>query len=186
MVLPLDHYSGSSMGNLPIGQGELVTPMQMASRLLGDRQRRHPAPAAHRQLGRRRSRARAGRAPRDLARRPPPRCARCSRACSRPGGTASEVSIPGYQLAGKTGTASKIDPATGEYSKTAYVASFMGFAPGVEPEAAVRGGRRRTADRLDLRRHGRGARVRADHELRAAVPGHPARDSISAMTARRS
>ncbi len=29
-----------------------------------------------------------------------------------PGGTASEVSIPGYQLAGKTGTASKIDPAT--------------------------------------------------------------------------
>ena len=30
-VLPLSHYSGSSMGNLPIGQGELVTPMQMAS-----------------------------------------------------------------------------------------------------------------------------------------------------------
>ena len=50
-----------------------------------------------------------------------------------PGGTASEVSIPGYQLAGKTGTASKIDPATGEYSKTAYVASFIGFAPAAHP-----------------------------------------------------
>ena len=31
VVLPLDRYSGSSMGNLPIGQGELVTPMQMAT-----------------------------------------------------------------------------------------------------------------------------------------------------------
>jgi cell division protein FtsI/penicillin-binding protein 2 len=51
-----------------------------------------------------------------------------------PGGTASEVSIPGYQLAGKTGTASKVDQATGEYSKTAYVASFMGFAPASDPK----------------------------------------------------
>jgi cell division protein FtsI (penicillin-binding protein 3) len=51
-----------------------------------------------------------------------------------PGGTASEVSVPGYQLAGKTGTASKVDPATGEYSETAYVASFMGFAPASDPK----------------------------------------------------
>jgi cell division protein FtsI/penicillin-binding protein 2 len=51
-----------------------------------------------------------------------------------PGGTASEVSIPGYQLAGKTGTASKVDTATGEYSKSAYVASFMGFAPASDPK----------------------------------------------------
>ena len=51
-----------------------------------------------------------------------------------PRGTASEVSIPGYQLAGKTGTASKIDHATGEYSKTAYIASFIGFAPAANPK----------------------------------------------------
>jgi cell division protein FtsI/penicillin-binding protein 2 len=51
-----------------------------------------------------------------------------------PGGTASEVSIPGYQLAGKTGTSSKIDPATGEYSRTAYIASFIGFAPAANPK----------------------------------------------------
>jgi len=51
-----------------------------------------------------------------------------------PGGTAHEVSVPGYQLAGKTGTASKIDPATGEYSKSAYVASFVGFAPASDPK----------------------------------------------------
>ena len=67
-VLPLSQYSGSSMGNLPIGQGELVTPLQMATRLLGDRQRRYAAPAAHRAVGRRPPAARAGRAPRDLER----------------------------------------------------------------------------------------------------------------------
>ncbi len=47
----------------------------------------------------------------------------------QPGGTAAEVSVPPYELAGKTGTANKVDPATGEYSKTAFVASFVGFAP---------------------------------------------------------
>jgi cell division protein FtsI/penicillin-binding protein 2 len=51
-----------------------------------------------------------------------------------PGGTASEVSIPGYQLAGKTGTANKIDPATHQYSRTAFIASFMGFAPAADPK----------------------------------------------------
>jgi cell division protein FtsI (penicillin-binding protein 3) len=51
-----------------------------------------------------------------------------------PGGTASEVSIPGYELAGKTGTANKVDPKTGLYSKSAYVASFMGFAPARKPK----------------------------------------------------
>jgi cell division protein FtsI/penicillin-binding protein 2 len=51
-----------------------------------------------------------------------------------PGGTASQVAIPGYQLAGKTGTASKIDPATHQYSRTAYIASFMGFAPATDPK----------------------------------------------------
>jgi cell division protein FtsI (penicillin-binding protein 3) len=51
-----------------------------------------------------------------------------------PGGTAAEVSIPGYELAGKTGTANKIDPETGLYSQSAYVASFVGFAPAQDPK----------------------------------------------------
>ncbi len=43
------------------------------------------------------------------------------------GGTASEVSVPGYTLAGKTGTAQVAE--NGTYSETKYVASFIGFAP---------------------------------------------------------
>ena len=90
-----------------------------------------------------------------------------------PGGTASEVSIPGYKLAGKTGTANKIDPKTGEYSKSAYVASFIGFAPALHPRLLIAVMVDEPHGR-DLRRHGRGARVRADRVVRAAVPADPA------------
>ena len=115
-----------------------MTPMQMATAYARDRQRRHPAPAAHH---RRRSAGKPSPLPRgrrvDLGARPRAEVRDdAARACSAPGGTASEVSIPGYELAGKTGTASKIDPDTGEYSNTGYVASFVGFAPAQQPEAA--------------------------------------------------
>ena len=53
------------------------------------------------------------------------------------GGTASSISIPGYTLAGKTGTANKIDADTGEYSKSRYVGSFVGFAPARNPKLLV-------------------------------------------------
>jgi cell division protein FtsI/penicillin-binding protein 2 len=52
-----------------------------------------------------------------------------------PGGTASEVSVPGYTLAGKTGTAQVAE--NGTYSKTKYVASFIGFAPAQDPQLLV-------------------------------------------------
>ncbi len=52
-----------------------------------------------------------------------------------PGGTASEVSVPGYTLAGKTGTAEKV--VDGVYSKTKFVASFVGFAPAENPQLLV-------------------------------------------------
>ena len=54
-----------------------------------------------------------------------------------PGGTASEASIPGYRLAGKTGTAQKPDPVNGRYSKDKFVASFVGFAPARRPRLLV-------------------------------------------------
>ena len=132
-TLPLSEYSGSSMGNLPIGQGELVTPMQMASaysaianggilrapHIVGAVDGAPQAePAGHRVI----SETTAAEVRKMLE------------GVLAPGGTASEVSIPGYHLAGKTGTASKIDKETGEYSKSAFVASFVGFAPAADPK----------------------------------------------------
>jgi cell division protein FtsI/penicillin-binding protein 2 len=51
-------------------------------------------------------------------------------------GTGKLAQIGGYRAAGKTGTAQKVDEATGRYSHTRYVASFAGFAPIDNPEIA--------------------------------------------------
>ncbi len=52
-------------------------------------------------------------------------------------GTGRKAMLEGYSSAGKTGTGQKVDPATGAYSKTKYVASFAGFAPVNSPEIVV-------------------------------------------------
>jgi membrane peptidoglycan carboxypeptidase len=51
-------------------------------------------------------------------------------------GTAISGKLEGYTAAGKTGTAQKVD-STGHYSKTAYVASFAGFAPASNPVVSI-------------------------------------------------
>ncbi len=50
-------------------------------------------------------------------------------------GTGTMARIPGYQVAGKTGTANRVDPATGRYH--GYTSSFMGFAPADNPRVTV-------------------------------------------------
>jgi len=52
-------------------------------------------------------------------------------------GTGAKARLDGYTAGGKTGTAQKIDPATGRYSRTQYVASFAGFAPLNNPAISV-------------------------------------------------
>jgi cell division protein FtsI (penicillin-binding protein 3) len=52
-------------------------------------------------------------------------------------GTARRAILDGYTSAGKTGTAQKIDPRTHAYSKTDYVASFVGFAPVNNPALTI-------------------------------------------------
>jgi cell division protein FtsI (penicillin-binding protein 3) len=114
-------YSGSSMGNLPIGQGLAVTPIQMMQayaaianggilvkpRLVLDGE---PAKGT-----------------RVMSRRNAAQLQKMLEGVLGPTGTAPEAAVPGYDLAGKTGTAQK--PEHGVYSETKYVASFIGFAP---------------------------------------------------------
>jgi cell division protein FtsI (penicillin-binding protein 3) len=52
-------------------------------------------------------------------------------------GTARRAALDGYSVAGKTGTAQKVDPKTGTYSKTKYIASFVGFSPVNEPALTI-------------------------------------------------
>ncbi|WP_327749561.1 penicillin-binding protein 2 [Streptomyces europaeiscabiei] len=50
-------------------------------------------------------------------------------------GTGTKARIPGYRVAGKTGTANRVDPATGRYR--GYTSSFAGFAPADNPRITV-------------------------------------------------
>ena len=52
-------------------------------------------------------------------------------------GTGRKAILEGYSSAGKTGTAQKVDPDTGVYSKTKYIGSFAGFAPVNNPQIVV-------------------------------------------------
>jgi cell division protein FtsI (penicillin-binding protein 3) len=130
-----DDYSGSTMGNLPIGQGLAVTPLQMATA--------YSAIANGGLLRRPRLITRIGSEPAETeseARRvisdaTAAQVRRMLEGVLEPGGTASSVSVPGYVLAGKTGTAQKVEDGT--YSESRYVASFVGFAPAQNPKLLV-------------------------------------------------
>ena len=136
LVPTYDDYSGSSIANLPIGQGQAVTPMQMMQAYAAianggilrpprmiEKVGGVPVPAA--------------RGRRILSETSAAEVREMLKGVLSAGGTAAEAAIPGYDLAGKTGTANKVDADTGEYSRTRYIASFMGFAPVRDPKLLV-------------------------------------------------
>jgi cell division protein FtsI (penicillin-binding protein 3) len=129
-------YSGTSIINLPIGQGQSVTPMQMmtayAAIANGGTLR---APRIVRAVDGVPRPLEPGR--RILGEDTAASVREMLRGVLAAGGTAFGASIQGYDLAGKTGTANKVDPETGEYSESQYVASFMGFAPAKRPRLLV-------------------------------------------------
>jgi cell division protein FtsI (penicillin-binding protein 3) len=122
-------YSGSSMGNLPIGQGLAVTPIQMATAYTAIAnhgvQRRPYVVEGDGKPGRR-----------VVSRRVADQVSRMLEGVFAQGGTAHEAQVPGYRLAGKTGTAQKPD-GHGGYSKTNFVGSFIGYAPARRPRLLV-------------------------------------------------
>jgi len=130
LLLDLDEYSGSTLGNESMGQGLSVTPIQMVAgytAIANGGMLRPPQlvkkigeEPVHEPKGKRVISANVATEIREML-----------VGVLAPGGTASEVSVPGYTLAGKTGTAQVAED--GGYSETKYVASFIGFAPAQNP-----------------------------------------------------
>jgi cell division protein FtsI (penicillin-binding protein 3)/stage V sporulation protein D (sporulation-specific penicillin-binding protein) len=131
IMLPLRRWSDSTIGNVPMGQGIAVTPIQMATAyaaIANGGILRSPHIVAA--VGGRRTREPRGH--RIISAATAASLRSMLEGVLGPGGTASGAAIPGYVLAGKTGTAQK--PIPGGYSKDKYVASFVGFAPARNPK----------------------------------------------------
>jgi cell division protein FtsI/penicillin-binding protein 2 len=134
IVLHSWQYSGSSMGNLPMGQGESVTLMQMAaaySAIANGGVLR--SPHIVKAIGGKAAPVRAGR--RIISAATASQLRGMLRGVLADGGTASGAAIRGYDMAGKTGTANEV--INGRYSDTAYAASFIGMVPTNHPRLLV-------------------------------------------------
>jgi cell division protein FtsI (penicillin-binding protein 3) len=133
-VLPPDQWSGSTIGNVPIGQGIAVTPIQMAAAYaaIANRGVWVEPHLVRRVRGLRPARPRKRRVvPRWLA-------AELNAMLQNVvlGGTGTYAAVPGYKVAGKTGTAQKPD-GRGGYSSSRYVASFVGMVPASKPRLVI-------------------------------------------------
>ncbi|MFP5020554.1 peptidoglycan D,D-transpeptidase FtsI family protein [Pseudonocardia phyllosphaerae] len=144
-VPPRPTWSGSTFGNLPIGQGLSMTVLQMAGMyqaVANDGMRIPPRVVA------------AQTAP-DGTREPaqPPAPVRVmspeNAATLRTmltavtqkehgqTGTGPGAAVPGFEVAGKTGTAQQVDPTTGAYSRSSYWITFAGMLPAQDPRFVV-------------------------------------------------
>jgi cell division protein FtsI (penicillin-binding protein 3) len=134
IVLPPDEWSGSTIGNVPIGQGIAVTPLQMAAaygaianggvwlepHLVERVEGGARVVPEHRRV---------------VSRRTAKQLTQMLRGVVEEG-SGTPAKVPGYRVAGKTGTAAKPEP-TGGYSTSRYVASFVGFVPASRPRLVV-------------------------------------------------
>jgi cell division protein FtsI (penicillin-binding protein 3) len=134
IVLPPGKWSGSTIGNVPIGQGIAVTPVQMAAAYAAVANRgiwSRPHLIDHVAGG--------GRPSLHRHRMVSQRVAAQVMAMLKgvvAEGTGQFAAIPGYQVAGKTGTAQKPD-SHGGYATSRYVASFVGIVPASRPRLVV-------------------------------------------------
>jgi cell division protein FtsI/penicillin-binding protein 2 len=134
IVLPPDKWSGSTIGNVPIGQGIAVTPVQMASAYAAIANRgvwSRPHLVDHVAAGGRPSLFR-----RRLVSKPVAAELMTMLKDVVAEGTGTYAAMPGYQVAGKTGTAQKPD-SHGGYATGRYVASFVGIVPASRPRLVV-------------------------------------------------
>ena len=140
MVHPLNRWLPSSIGSVAIGQEVGVTPLQMVAafgalandgvriaphlvreiRTASGTTSYRPTPEQHRVISKQTATVLRGMLEGVTL-----------------NGTAKKAQLDGYTAAGKTGTAQKIDPRTKTYSKTKYVASFVGFAPVSNPAVVI-------------------------------------------------
>ncbi|ATE56701.1 peptidoglycan D,D-transpeptidase FtsI family protein [Actinosynnema pretiosum] len=145
LVPPRQQWSGSTFGNLPIGQGLNMTLLQMTGmyQAIGNDGLRVPPRIIKAEVGADGSRTELGRP--EPVRVVSPQTAKTVRDMFRAivqsapngqSGTGTAAAVPGYQVSGKTGTAQQLEP-SGLYSDSKYWITFAGVFPADSPRFAV-------------------------------------------------
>jgi cell division protein FtsI (penicillin-binding protein 3) len=144
-VPPRESWSGSTFGNLPIGQGLTVTTLQLAGILqtVANDGLRVPPRIVESTTG-----------PDGVRVTPPPpepvrvispetaaklrtMLTAVTQDVRGQRGTGHEAAVPGYVVAGKTGTAQQVDPACGCYSRSLHWINFAGMLPAENPRYVI-------------------------------------------------
>jgi cell division protein FtsI (penicillin-binding protein 3) len=144
-VPPRESWSGSTFGNLPIGQGLTVTTLQMAGVLqtVANDGLRVPPRIVAGTTGP--DGVRVAPPPPEPVRVISPETARTLRTMLTAvtqdvrgqRGTGYQAAVPGYVIAGKTGTAQQVDPACGCYSSALHWINFAGMLPAENPRFVI-------------------------------------------------
>jgi cell division protein FtsI (penicillin-binding protein 3) len=145
-VPPRESWSGSTFGNLPIGQGLSMTVLQMAGmyQAIANDGVRVPPRIVAATVGPDGSRT-AEPAPEPVRVVSPQTAAQLrtmltavtQKAPGGNSGTGVPAQVPGYQVAGKTGTAQQVDPSCGCYASSTYWITFAGMMPAQAPNFVV-------------------------------------------------
>jgi cell division protein FtsI (penicillin-binding protein 3) len=141
-LLPdLSQWSDATFANLPIGQGVAMTSLQLASMYQAVANNGVRIPPRVVQLVTNGDGSTSATAQPAGVQVMTARTAQIVRtmleSVTLKGGTGTKAAIPGYRIAGKTGTAQQTDPTTGQYSDSVYWDTFAGMAPADNPQFAV-------------------------------------------------
>jgi cell division protein FtsI (penicillin-binding protein 3) len=142
IVWKTDRWSKLSISRIAMGHEVLVTSMQMLSAvgaIANDGVRMKPL-IVHKVVNTRGETILAP-PPQELSRPIRPETSKLMRRLlarvTQPGGTAPMAALPGYLVAGKTGTAQKVNLEQGGYYNNKYIASFVGFLPVENPAISI-------------------------------------------------
>jgi cell division protein FtsI (penicillin-binding protein 3) len=138
---PRKDWSGSTFANLPFGQGESMTALQLASiyQTIANNGVRVP-PRIVESVTASDGRTTVTRQPKGIRVITPETSATLRKMLESvvlPGGTGTKAAVAGYRVAGKTGTAQQPDPNTGRYSDTMNWDTFAGMMPADDPQFVV-------------------------------------------------
>jgi cell division protein FtsI (penicillin-binding protein 3) len=143
LVQRLDHWGSFSIGSISMGQEVGVTPLQMinaVSAVANGGLLYKPRVVVEMRRGQQVLPLEGPSAPAEPRRIIRPETAATMRRLMEGvilNGTGKSARLDGWTAGGKTGTAQKIDPATGRYSRTKVIASFTGFAPINNPAVTI-------------------------------------------------